>query len=194
MAARLQKVFAALCAVDECVPLAALAKRTRLPRREVSYSVSRLITRGVVERERLGCYRASKAGRAMHARGETIKQGPAGKHNGRCRAPRNTLRVRIWRALRAKQKATLPDLVQLAGSGNEKAAIDNARHYLNTLIAAGYVRRLTRREPGVAPTSNGFHKYLLIRNTGPKAPVHQPALDCLYDPNLDEEIDLGGES
>lgn len=147
-----------------------------------------LAQRGLLERPAPGRYRLNSAGRLALANGAEIKSGP--------RATRATavqtrsLRARLWRAMRAMQKFSLDDVLLRAANGDEADAPNNAIKYINALERAGYLVRMRQRLPGDAPTSNGFVRWLLVRNTGPLAPIWQTRQGRLFDPNTQDTYPL----
>ena len=58
-----------------------------------------------------------------------------------------------------------------------------AVRYLNSLARAGIVWRMSKRETGVALTSNGFIRYRLVHDLGPQAPQLRRGGNEIYDPN-----------
>ena len=83
-------------------------------------------------------------------------------------------RDRAWQSMRILHQFTLPQLVATA-----EISIANVRKYCNGLERAGFLRLTTPRKSGV----KGGHKvYLLINNTGPKAPRLRTN-GITYDPN-----------
>jgi hypothetical protein len=64
--------------------------------------------------------------------------------------------------------------------------ISVARTYLLLLCRAGVALRLRDREPGFAPSSNGFVRYALMKDLGPIAPVTRA--NALFDPNARKHI------
>ena len=79
--------------------------------------------------------------------------------------------------MRTLQKFSLDELETLGG-----ASRGDAQRYTLVLLKAGYLVRL-RPAAGTAPTSNGFGRYLLIRNSGPTAPVYRAGKDDVWDRN-----------
>jgi len=74
--------------------------------------------------------------------------------------------------MRMSGKFTVPEILRLAAQpGVRGGSADNLHRYLRALEAAGYVRRLPVREPGTAPGSNGYVRWLLVRDSGPVAPT-----------------------
>lgn len=183
-----QEVFAALSR-DDCRTPEALADMTGIERKAVVKAVGRLIARGWAERAEIGCYRLTEAGAQARADGVRITSGPNASLTGRrpARRRRSPLFELIWRSLRIRGKATIPDLLELAGRDGKTAA-NTASVYLAALVRAGYVRILPKREPGTALTSNGHQRYQLIRDTGPLAPVRRAGRGELFDPNLDRTV------
>ena len=193
MAGPTQRVLAAVAALGDGATVAAIAKATGIDPRAVSKGCCQLRGRSLVSRGETGRYTLAKAGKTFLAAKREVKRGPCGPHTGRRRVARNNLRQRLWRALRAQRKASLPELVQLAARGDERAPLSSARNYMRILVATGYVVELPLRATGTMPTSNGFKRYSLIRDSGPKAPESHPARGEVFDPNTGESHQLDGE-
>jgi DNA-binding transcriptional ArsR family regulator len=187
-----ERILAALPPPGEPLAVEAITARTRLSRKEALRDLARLRTQGLVENTggpgHPGAYRLTRAGVEARAAGGVSKPGPKGAQTGRRQAPVDTLRARVWRALRANGKATIPELLISASRGDERAAASNIGRYLRALERAGYVTRLKRRSPGTKITSNGFITWLLLpdRDTGARAPAHHPVRGELRDPNTGE--------
>lgn len=178
-------------APSECITEARLVELTGLEAKQVDNAAQRLLKHGLIERVEPGCHRLTDAGRAMLASGRTLRSGPNGSQPGK-RIFTGTLRVRVWAALRIRRKASMPEIIALVAKGGEKDIDSNIGKYLRALAKAGYLKQLPRREPGVAPTSNGYARYLLLKDTGPLAPVWRPAKNTVYDQNTEEETPLCG--
>jgi hypothetical protein len=171
-----------------------LVEATGFDRRDVVSAVDRLRRRGLVVGISLGRYQRSRDGDRVAAAQVEIKPGPkrpgidaAGKRQprplrGDHAAGRGTLLERSWAALRQLKKATIPELLELA-AGEESAAANVLGRYLRRLAAHGVVVELKRRVTGVAPTSNGFKQWTLLRDLGPKAPLYRPSTGELVDRN-----------
>lgn len=178
-----------------CLTVDKLAETTGLPKKEVSRAAGQLVLRELAERTARGCYQLTAAGAAFKAGGERIASGPRRgvPRTGRRRTA-DTLRDRLWAALRIRGKASIPELLELALADGERAetSYDNAKSFLRLLRRAGYLIEL-RRERGAAPSSNGFKRYGLVRDSGPETPqvrrpkpAHgdRPAIGAhVYDPN-----------
>jgi len=156
----------------ECLAVDRVAAAAGVDNHRAVKLMATLIGRGYAERAEVGCYRLTPAGAAAKTAGVRIVSGPRGPlTQSRPRRPRRTtLADLVWRALRIRGKATLPDLMELAGREGTTAR-NAAACYLRRLEAAGYVRRLPRKETGTALTSPGYTRWQLLRDTGPAAPV-----------------------
>ena len=93
-------------------------------------------------------------------------------------------------AMRHLRKASLPELLTIVPG----ATTANLHHYLCALEKAGYLRKLVIRRPGSAITSNGFQRWVLIRDSGPRAPSFSPRRNQVFDRNTGETFDLEGTS
>lgn len=160
-----------------------------LNRRQISDAAGVLERLGFASRPEPGRYQLTGAGVLALKQAVTITGGPNGP-NQNPRHVKNTLRARIWRALRIKQKASLTDLLTAATTDADRQPENNARTYLSALRRAGYVVVLARREPGIAETSNGFKKWLLLRDSGPQAPIYRERYGEVFDPNTGERWPL----
>lgn len=176
---------------DACLTVDELAAATGLENRAVVKAAAALIGRGYADRAEVGCFTLTAQGQTFRETGGAVTCGPAGPLTQAYRRPRRqVLRDRLWAALRIKGKASLPELLEVAGNG-ERDAANSAQRYTAALARAGYLREL-RREPGSAPTSNGFKRYALIRDTGPAAPQLRVRTHELFDPNTGEIVPLRG--
>lgn len=102
-------------------------------------------------------------------------------------ACRNSLaKSRVSQALSAPS-VTIHDLVCDA-IRDEADAVNDASRYIRILKAAGYLAEMRGRAPGSRPGSNGFKRFRLIRNTGPRAPLHRSKLAILHDFNTGEDV------
>lgn len=166
---------------DAGMTLAVLDASAELDRKCVRNAIEALKTRGLIEAIDHGLYRLTAAGRLARHYGLDIKPGPRGERGPKLHV--NGLRARLWKAMRALHKFGLDDLLLRAANGDEAGARNNAVKYLNALERAGYLVRLRRRDPGIAVTSNGFVRWLLIRSTGPRPPIWQAGKGQIHDPN-----------
>jgi len=171
------------------------------PRKQVVKCLGRLIGRGLAKaltaheqafpRTQNGGYEATKDGRAFEKAGRNVsehvldypavtkpKVGP--KANG------DAFRDDLWKAFRFKKKASLRELIEVVDKHGVVKVDTLAAAWMKALIGAGVAVLLPVRERGFAPTSNGFKRYALLRDLGPKPP--KPAADFLLDQNTGERI------
>lgn len=85
---------------------------------------------------------------------------------------------RCWRTVRVLHEFTTADVAQGADVGQQFA-----RKWVALLHRAGYLKLVRQAQPG--NPSMPAH-YLLIRNSGPKSPIHHREDKTIYDPNLDK--------
>lgn len=186
-----ESLLAALADAPAARTVAELATHMGRDPKATGMALLVLHRRGLVERPGHGVYRLAEPGRALIDAGGAVRSGPA--HGRRAKVQARTLRHRLWTALASRRKATLPELLDLAVAGDERNAENNARRYLRLLERAGYLLRLPNRAPGLAPTSPGHLKWLVLRWTGPHAPVARAGHGAVYDPNLDQTIAVAVE-
>lgn len=134
-------------------------------------TLAAMLADGLME-DRRGLWRSSPAGRAVLAAA------------GRATAPRRDLRQRLWSALRRLKKATVQDLVTIAQCG-ESQARHNTQRYLRALGAAGYLKAMPRSGRGHP------NAWLLVRDTGPRAPSYSQATRTVTDRNTGEVHHVG---
>lgn len=182
----MQSAVLRLAVAGDRLEVAAAAVSLRAARRSVSRAACALVARGYLCRLRTGLYQITADGRAALTLGVTITSGPPGPRN-RARLVCDTLRVRAWRAMRVRRRFTIGELVADA-EGGERQPHGSISKYVAALKAAGYLRELPNRLPGTAPTSNGFKRFILVTDTGPRAPVYRPAPRLLHDPNTGEDV------
>lgn len=182
-----QNILTAIVSLShlDCVDIDLLVHHTGMERKNIGNACAILIARELIERIKPGCYKLLPAGLVLVKTGGEVKSGPRGEtaakqHTG-------TLRVKTWRAMRQRKKFSLNDLIVLVADGDEKAIESNVGKYLRALERTGYLTRMARRAAGTATTSNGFLRYLLVRDSGPLAPVWRQGKSAVYDPNTQEE-------
>lgn len=162
-----------------CLTTAEITERTGLDRKDVATACGQLVRRDWVDRLERGCFVLSGHGRAALAAGEAIPcGGPLGPLTQKAKRPkRRTIQDKVWSTIRIRKKVDLACLVEMSGGGR-----DAVRRYVHRLERAGYLAPL-RREPGTAPTSNGFKRWILVDDTGPFAPIFKPTTGMFHDPN-----------
>jgi len=161
-------------------------------RRDIINAVGGLIHRKLAKRDYAGCYLATDAGRKWSAEGRRITSGPNGPLTGKRRRSENSLGARLWSALRTEGKATTKDLVSLVRRQDDNNPEATAARYLGHWCRAGFVTKLKTRVPGTSPTSNGFVKWRIIRDNGPKSPYWQPNTGYVVDGNTGDQYNLDG--
>lgn len=172
-----------------CVREADLVHSSGLTAKQVEQACLKLRKHGLLEKCEQGCHTITEAGRIAMAEGKKITSGPKGSHTVPKKVNPNTLRVRVWRAMRIRSKFSIPELAMLVAQGGEKDISSNIGKYIRALQKAGYITELAKREKGSAITSNGHKRYWLLpeRNTGLQAPVWRVAAKTVYDPNTELE-------
>ncbi|MGB0747150.1 MAG: hypothetical protein ACPGO3_00245 [Magnetospiraceae bacterium] len=180
-----QALLEALPQGGDCRTLDVLSGLTGLSHRQVSDACAILIRHGLVTRVSRGCFGLSKAGAEARAAGKKITSGPNGQMGKRRSGRRKTARQKLWTYLRAcrskKQKVTAPEIATMTD-----ISAASIQAYLAALRNAGYVAWIGKPHPGTAPTSNGFRKYFLVRDTGALAPAWNNVSGEMFDPNLGE--------
>lgn len=171
----------------DCMTIGELVAELDLTKRQVSDAAAGLLRRGYLQRMGIGCYQLTDAGMAAAAAGEVVTSGRTGPRD-KVPEVRNTLRQRAWRAMRIRRQFTVPDLVMDAATSADGNASDNLQRYLRLLRSAGYIAPHPRRAPGAALTSNGFKRWILIRNTGPRAPAALSKIRAVHDFNTGEDF------
>ena len=200
-------VVGALVAPGECVKIAAikaeLTKRghgDKWPRASVANACQTLVRRELLTQhvytgmdgtpKKPGCYTLTSAGKAFLDEGRRIASGQP-TSGTRVRVVAGGLRSKAWHAMRILQKFSLGDLAKHCAVGGEADAAGNLGKYVRALTRAGYLTEL-RREPGTAPTSNGFKRWLMVRDSGPQAPVWNQAGKTVTDANTRTVYPLDG--
>lgn len=177
----------AAAAPRDCITEAQLIALTGYDAKAVENCCHKLRRIGLLQKTARGCHKLTDAGRAAVKAGTTVRSGPRGPQSGVKIVRKETLRSRAWAAMRIRHKASIDDIALLVAQGDERDLQGNIEKYFRALARAGYLRQLTVRESGTAPTSNGFVRYLLINDTGPLAPVWRPSRGSVYDPNTETE-------
>lgn len=180
--ANIQRAVLDLLEPGQCLTMDELARRADITRRQISNGAACLITRGLVERVEVGCYQLTAKGQAARQSGEPLTSGPNGAHTAPRRPIKVTFRARLWKAMRATRSFTADELISLA-IRDERDPLSSTHRYLSAMEKAGYILPTPRRKPGTALASNGYKHYILVRDTGPFAPVLSPKNNAIFDPN-----------
>lgn len=179
-------ILRALPAKGVAMGVGALTKLTDTEPAEVTATICKLVSRRLVERVRPGHYRLTALGETARDAGEQIAVGrPKGCKDTGIRKPNtDTLRARLWRMLRRRGKASLPELLELARNGTESDDPRDGQRYMAALAAAGLVVRMPRKGP------DGEYRYSLVNDPGPLPPVYRRGRRQVYDPNTGRVIDI----
>lgn len=169
-----------------CLSLDALTDRIGLSRSIVSTAVGRLVTLGLVERRKVGCYQLTTNG-VRAKRGGVSFLAPAKPKP--FPAATNDFHQRVWSVMRMSGSGTFTtrEVVMVINWPIQHPEVA-ARRYLRQLKGAGYVIELPKREQSNQAGSHGLKRYRLIRNTGQIAPEYKPSRGVLYDPNTKEDV------
>jgi predicted transcriptional regulator of viral defense system len=167
---------------EACLTTEELAEATGLTRKQVTQAVGKLVARGLLDRAERGCFKRSTAGQEVVDSGQPLSSAPLSRSAKTGRRKRS-LRVRVWEAIRTARKGTVAEIEQLALASEKDPG--GVQRYLLALRRGGYLRRMKA-------VSYKEARYLLIRDTGPLAPILRRSKDCLYDPNTKEEHVLEG--
>lgn len=174
-----------------CVTLDELESALPMKRQHISSLMFRLITDKYVVRRERGCFQVTAAGIAADAKG--YKPGPQREKRAEKRKPnKSSMAQRVWKTLRLRRRATIPEIVANAARGDELDAAASVQRYLHRLSRAGYVKKLKVKVPGTAPNSRGFAVWLLLKDTGPIAPGFYSLKQELVDHNTGERVAIGG--
>lgn len=183
-------------APDECITEDKLITLTKLKPRQVENATRKLRKHSLIILTAPGCFRLTNAGKtALASEGGRLRSGPRGQQPG-ARVHKNSLRARVWRAIRIRRKFSIPEIEPLVAQGVEKDVRSNIGKYIKALEEAGYLVKMRKREAGSALTSNGFCRWWLPdeNDTGPLAPVWRPTKNTVFDPNNGKEVPLCGET
>lgn len=179
-----------LAAPEDCITEARMVELTGLTEKCVENCARRLRKAGFLYREDRDCYRLTVAGHEAVRAGARIVSGPKGPQQSGQRGRDPGLRQRVWNVLRMGRKVTLDDILLLVLQGGERDPASNVGKYLRALARAGYAHRYAMRETPGRLTSNGAIRWLLVRDTGPLAPLLKRTGDRLYDRNTEAIVDL----
>lgn len=176
----------------DCVREADLVDHTGLTALQVEQACLKLRKHGFLEKCEQGCHTITEEGKAAMAEGLKLRSGP--KQWTAPKVNKNSLRIKVWRAMRIRSKFSIPELTMLVAEGGEKNIVSNIGKYLRALEKAGYIVKMPKREKGTSLTSNGHIRYWLLpeRDSGPQAPVWRVKKQTVFDPNTELEHALCG--
>ncbi len=162
------------------------------PRRTMQEALSRLVRRGLAV-SMGGRYACAPQGVLFMESGGEIRCGSSAPRK-KIRVVEGTVRNKTWRAMRIKGKFSLDDLARAVLDGTEAGQdpTDNIRKYAVALQKAGYLIEMKKRITGSSIHSNGSKRWMLARDTGPKAPIARQTGD-VWDQN-EEKLYARGAS
>lgn len=190
LAEQMLTVMAAEAGEEGCVLIQRLAEVAGCDIDIAGKRIEILLRNGLATMRSVACYRITNEGAAYLSGVSTVRltAGPKQPH-GADRSSESSLTARVWRALRIKEKATIPEIMELIeASPNQYAQVGR---YVKVLVDARYLTRLPRRVKGQGMGNNGYALYLLTRDPGPKAPIWKPKAKQLRDPNTGVVFQLG---
>jgi len=164
--------------VDVCLTTAALTKQLGLPRKSVTQACAKLLARGLVDRVERGCYQLTEAGRQVVENKVSLTSAALVPKLDE-RVYKDSMRTRIWRAMRLKKKFTIADLTKLA-TRDEKQGANNVQQYCKALRAVGYLRKIRNTDRAL--------RFCLVIDNGPIAPIFRKKRGEVFDPNTKEVI------
>lgn len=182
----------------ECITFERLVQLSKLKPRQVEHATLKLRKHSLIEVvvcQYTSCYQLTRHGKTALASEAKLRSGPRGEQPG-ARVHKNSLRTRVWRAIRIRRKFSIPEIEPLVVNGDEKNVRNNIGKYMKALEEAGILVRMKLREDGVDPTSNGHVRWWLPDNKdpGPIAPIWRPTKNTVFDPNTGNEVPLCGEN
>jgi hypothetical protein len=178
-------ILAALPTEGACMTVEQLEQATGLENVRITRLVTSLDRQGLIQKARWGCYRRTPAGDQALAAGK-VKSGPRSA-NGVPRR-RGGFTDQIWEVLRMMRKATLPEILEIAGTGGIAYPESVAARYLRRLAVAGVTAVCQNKLPGSAKNSPGFQQHVLVHDLGVKAPIWQPRNRALLDQNTGRPV------
>ncbi len=170
-----------------CLTVDQMASDLGVSRRQAVDAAAKLIRRDYLTKMAIGCFQLTDAGLCAADAGEAITSGPMGK-TGAVPVHKDTFRQRAWNSMRFNRRFTIGQIVRAAARDGEKNARENARKYIMQLCKAGFLKEMPRRAPGTAPGSNGFKRFVLMRDTGRRAPVFRAEMQAMRDFNTGEDV------
>lgn len=173
--------------VGRCMTIDQIAGHFGIRRTQAAAAASCLLRRDYLMKMSHGCFALTDAGMGAAASGKAITSGPKGK-TGVIPRQKDTFRQRAWTSMRFNGRFTIGQIVRAAARADDKNARENARKYVAQLRRAGFVKELPKRAPGTALNSNGFKRFMLVRNTGRLAPVYRQELQAMHDFNTGEDV------
>lgn len=173
---------------DRCELIADIAEALELTPIQVGKATGELIVRGYLERVERGCFQLTVEGTQAVSEGIEIRAGNRGPVDT-VRSPlRNTMRQRAWKAMQIHREFTVPEIAMVVARNDPASVYNSLQGFLRQLVSAGYLMRSPRKVPGTSITSNGFNRFRLVRDTGPRVPVFSKKRGAFHDFNTGEDV------
>lgn len=174
-----------------CVREVDLVSATGMSAHHVDQACLKLRKFGLLEKSDQGCHTITKSGIEAIEGNKTFRSGPKQQLIAPRGMPQSSRRAKAWRAMRIRNKFTIPDIVMLVVEYGDRDPTNNVGKYVRALEKAGYLTSL-KREKGTSQGSNGTKRYWLVpeMNTGPLAPLWRPHKKTIFDPNTETEYSL----
>lgn len=169
MASLFNRLIAALAEARGPLTLAGCAHKVGRDEAVCRRTLDRLVSLGMVERTGPLRHRLTEAGRAAYAQSRRAAAPASARRTA-------TLRDRVWSALLAVGKSTIPELLALVNCEPERRHARNAAQYVKALARAGLVMEIRR-------PNSGAPRYMLRRErgAGPRTPIARP--NGVWNPN-----------
>ncbi|MBF0422754.1 MAG: hypothetical protein HQL73_07160 [Magnetococcales bacterium] len=148
--------------------------------------------RGLVEKQADGTWHLTERGILAAREGWKIRGGRPGVERASRRAGWS-LRDKAWAALINRGgKGTLADLAEEIDI-RDQGKLWNIGKYFGALEKSGHLVRSRKKDFSGSVTNPGRHVWLLINNTGPRAPLWRSSRNEVVDRNTKECIDISGK-
>lgn len=167
----------------DCVTEARLVELTGLTPKQVADACCTLIKNHLLTRTITGCHKLTGAGKEALVSGANLRPGAKCAGLPGKRLYKDTLRIRVWRAIRIRRKFSVEEIIPLVVDGTERGdCTSNVLKYVLALRKAGYLVDM--------PIRGGQRRFWLPddKDTGPQAPVWRQHASTVYDPNTEAEV------
>jgi hypothetical protein len=181
-----QNAILALFAGEEALNTSAIMELTALSQRQVIRAAGSLVYRGYLERKEQGVFCLTVLGAEAQTQGQKITSGPSGPLRFTRPPARETLRQRVWSAMRVMGVFSTAEIVSVACDDPSEKDHSNIRRYCCALRDAGFLTDMPTRQSGAAASSNGFKRYRLFNDTGDIAPTYRNTKKEVFDHNTKE--------
>lgn len=171
-----KKVLGIVAAANGNIRIGEVVESSGLKKKAVQEAVTRLKDKKAISGKSKGTHSSLKITEA----GQRLTGKPLAIRVPQKNNPLNTLRSRVWRALRMKRRSTIKDLLRVCTEeGSKPSDIANVGTYFRYLARAGILSRAL--EPG----KSGY-SWILRKDLGPKNPQLHKNHEAVTDPNNGE--------